>query len=358
MHKNICLIIDTLAGGGGAERVVLSLAQGLSELGCRVDVIVLDDKKSSYALDQFDFQVHHIKTIKHPIRQIRAWKKVKPLKDKIAKIKKNGIEFDLFVANLGDSRRACKWAKLPNTYYCIHIAASKTVFSKLIHKISYFFINRLSRNLNLITVSKGIEQDLLKFGVKPSDVQTIYNPFDFNDIRQQAKLYQVDEQDYIIHLGRFNSQKRHDVLINAYKKSGVKQKLLLFGDGRNIEKTRQLVTDLDLQDQVIFKGFNSNPYPYIKNAKALVLSSDYEGFGMVLVEALVLGTPIVSTNCPSGPNEILIDELAHFLSPIGDTSALAKNIKKMVENSVEITDKYINRFSTEECAKQYLALCD
>jgi glycosyltransferase involved in cell wall biosynthesis len=357
MNKNICLVIDTLSGNGGAEKATLSLAQELSKLNCRVDVVVLDNKISSYPLDEFGFNVHNIDEVKHPIRQIRALKKVKPLQRKIDEI---GIDFDLFVASLGDSRRACKWAKLPNTYYCIHSTVSKTRVSKFFRKASYFFQKMFNEKLNLITVSKGIEQDLLEFGLDSADVQTIYNPFDFSEIKRQAEAYQIDDQDYIVHVGRFGSGKRHDVLIRAYQQSKIKQKLLLLGDdsnktGGNIKK---LVKDLGLQDKVIFKGFNSNPFPYVKNAKALVLSSDFEGFGMVLVEALVLGTPIVSTDCPSGPNEILVDELKSFLSPVGDSEALAKNIKKMVDNPVKITQNYSNRFSAEVSAKQYLVLCD
>lgn len=357
MNKNICLVIDTLSGNGGAEKATLSLAQGLSKLNCRVDVVVLDNKISSYPLDEFGFNVHNIDEVKHPIRQIRALKKVKPLQRKIAEI---GIDFDLFVASLGDSRRACKWAKLPNTYYCIHSTVSKTGVSKFFRKASYFFQKMFNEKLNLITVSKGIEQDLLEFGLDSTDVQTIYNPFDFSEIKRQAEAYQIDDQDYIVHVGRFGSGKRHDVLIRAYQQSKIKQKLLLLGDdsnktGGNIKK---LVKDLGLQDKVIFKGFNSNPFPYVKNAKALVLSSDFEGFGMVLVEALVLGTPIVSTDCPSGPNEILVDELKPFLSPVGDSEALAKNIKKMVSQPIKITEIYTDRFNADVSARQYLSLCN
>jgi len=126
------------------------------------------------------------------------------------------------------------------------------------------------------------------------------------------------------------------------------------GTGKQIKK---LVSDLNLQKKVIFKGFCTNPFPYIKNSKAMILCSDYEGLPTVLIEALILRVPIISTNCLAGPDEILIDELEQFLSPIGDPKALAKNIKKILENPVRITEKYIDRFEAKSSAKKYLALC-
>lgn len=242
-----------------------------------------------------------------------------------------------------------------------HCKRSKNLINKLIRSIKYpLLIKKLYNNQNLIAVSEGVEQDLLNFGIKPKSICTIYNPNDIDFIRQQSKEYIADEQDYIIHVGSFTNQKRHNILINAYLKSGIKQKLLLLGDHEKKQGKiiKQLVADLDLNDRVIFKGFEQNPYPYIRGAKALILSSDYEGLSMVLIEALILQVPVVSTDCPHGPREILIDELAEFLSPVGDINALATNIRRMVKNPVKITDKYIDKFRAEKSATQYLSLCD
>jgi len=366
MNKNICLIVETLGAGGGIERVALSLAQSLSSLGCRVDIISLEDQ-ISYPSNNFNFNIHTTKRIKHPIKSVQIARQAKFLQKKITDI---GVYFDLIIANGTKDSRACRKLNLPNTYYCVHAPMSKVIdshannakgFSKLRRKIEHsFLIKKLYKNQNLITVSNGVGKDLIELGVKPKTMQTIYNPFDFNSIKQQSNAYTVKEENYIIHAARFSVGKQHDILIKAYKQSGIKQKLLLLGDDSDNPVSRnvhQLIKDLDLQGKVIFKGFNSNPFPYIKNADALILSSRYEGFGMVLVEALILGTPIVSTDCPVGPGEILIDELKPFLSPIKDVQALADNIKKMVDNPVKITDKYINRFSAEKIAKQYLSLC-
>jgi glycosyltransferase involved in cell wall biosynthesis len=379
MSKNICLIIDTLGGNmaGGTVMSTLSLAQGLSNLDCKVSVIVLDEGASCFLLDEFNFDIHTIKQIKHPIKFIRAAKQSKLLKQKISNA---GINFDLFISNSTYDATVCKKAKLNNVYYVArnalgtqHIQGSsfigfkqqikcsyRNIFKFFIRKFLYkSFIKGLYNNENLITVSKGVEQDILEFGIQPKTIQTIYNPFDFKDIEQQSNEYLVKEEDYIVHVGGLTLVKQHNILIHAYKQSGIKQKLLLLGDdtAENGKQIKQLIIDLDLQNQITLKGFISNPFPYIKNAKALVLSSEQEGFGRVLVEALILGTPVISTNCIAGPSEILVDEFKPFLSPVGDIQALAKNIIRMIDNPVEITDKYTDKFSSEVSAKQYLSLC-
>ena len=365
MSRNICLVIDSL-GGGGAERSVLSLAQGLSNMKCRVDVIVLSDV-ISYNLHNIDFNVHFIKRSSHPVRLIRIVKRVKLLRQKITEI---GVRFDLIVANLVSSSVTCKLAALSNVHYCIH-SSLLTVFSgsyykknkwffRIIHKLDQLLlIEWLYKNKSLIAVSQAVKDELILFGVKPKTIKVIYNPFDFESIRDQAEMFQVNNSDYIIHVGRFSPIKRHDILIKAYKMSGVNQKLLLLGDHDNEtgQRIKQLVVYLGLQDKVIFEGFNSNPFPYIKNSKALILSSDYESLSMVLIESLILKIPVVSTNC-IGPSEIFTNDLMQFLSPVGDVDKLAKNIKKVIKKPVKITDEYVNRFNGKVSCKQYLALCD
>jgi len=361
MSKNICLIVGSF-NIGGLQRVVLSLAQVFSELGNKVVVIALsNDKKSSFPLDECKFSMYAIKKRRNPIRGIQDMENAKSLQNQIAEI---GVDFDLVISNAFETNRICRKSNIPNMCYCFHgtvsaIVNEKTGFSRFRRKIQYLLlIKKLYKNQKLISVSDGVKQDLIKFGAHPEDIQTIYNPFDINDIKRQSKAYAIQEKDYIIHLGHFNSDKQHDILIKAYKKSGIKQKLLLLGDDSKGTggQIKQLVIDLNLQNHVIFKGLISNPFPYVKNAKALILSSKNEGLPTVLIEALILNTPIVSTNCLSGPSEILINELKPFLSPVGDIEALAKNIKKMVNSPIEITNKYFDKFSAEKSARQYLSL--
>lgn len=390
--KNILFVINELKGAG-AQRVVITLANALVSLGHRVEVILMYNY-IDYPIDKLNFNIHIIckkksqnfllKLITFPWKYNFFFPWIYKNFSKI--VKELNIQFDLCISNLWESDVIIKQEKLPNTYHCIHNSPTiiaqnnlkylkpisfKLFFKRLIFStISKNFpfenspknINPFYKNTNLIAVSEGVKKNLLESGIEPKTLQTIYNPFNFANIRQQAQAYQVEEQDYIIHVGRLDSlQKRHDVLISAYKKSDIKQKLLLLGNGgyaKTNKKIHQLVKELNLQDKVIFKGFIANPYPYIRQAKLLVLSSDYEGLPMVLIEALILKIPVVSTDCVSGPSEILIDELSNFLSPIGDITALANNIKKAIDHPVNITEKYITKFDDVKIAKQYLQLAE
>ena len=119
-----------------------------------------------------------------------------------------------------------------------------------------------------------------------------------------------------------------------------------------------LIEELGLRNKIILPGFQANPYIWMKHADLFVPSSDYEGFGNVIVESIICGTKVVSTDCPSGPSEILTGELAQFLCPPGDPVALAEKIKLALECNLEIKPGYYERFSIENCAEKYLNLID
>ena len=146
-------------------------------------------------------------------------------------------------------------------------------------------------------------------------------------LNSQASVLEC--QDYIIHVGSFKEAKRHDVLLKAYAQTDQSLSLLLLGKGKLKDEIQQLVLELNLQDKVVFLGFHENPFPFIKNAKFKILTSDWEGFALVIAEALVLGTPVISTDCPSGPSELLPD---NNLMPMSDVEAIAKKVRQAMSN--------------------------
>ncbi|HIP03051.1 MAG TPA: glycosyltransferase [Campylobacterales bacterium] len=345
----ICLIIDSLAGAG-AERVVVSLAEGFLRLNHEVHIVLLEDVVE-YDVDERIF-IHILKE-----------KDVKTLQKLILELEdSNDKKFDFIYSHLHGKIKIIKQAKLQNIYYMFHIPISKRFENK-------GFINRFLtkkkfqlryKNENLITVSKGIEEDLYAHNFKAKSITTIYNPFNFDAIKSVADVADKDipDTEYIINVARFHFQKRHDVLLKAFAKSGLGCKLLLLGKGSLEEKSKikSLIKKLGIEEKVIMIGFKKNPYPLMKNAKLFVLSSDFEGFGNVLVESLILDTPVVSTNCKSGPSEIMVGNLSRYLTPVVDVDSLARMMKKAFYDEIVIEQGDLERFRDEKIVAEYLEI--
>jgi glycosyltransferase involved in cell wall biosynthesis len=160
-----------------------------------------------------------------------------------------------------------------------------------------------------------------------------------------------------LHVGRAAKAKRHDVLFKALKKVNPAYKLVCLSS--NVKKLNKLSRLLEVEDRVVIPGFQSNPYAWMNRAEVVVLSSDFEGLSMVLLEAIISGTKVVSTDCPHGPSEIMQGQLAQFLVPVQDSDALADAINKAIEADVELnTTPMIDQVSTQQITAKYLALIE
>ncbi|EJN3800925.1 glycosyltransferase [Vibrio alginolyticus] len=213
-------------------------------------------------------------------------------------------------------------------------------------------VKKVFSNVHLVAVSEGIRADIItNFGVNESKVNTIYNLLPFKDIKTKAQLAPEISvsQEYICHVGRHSSEKRIDILLLAYKRlvdNGFTESLLLIGDGPERIKLESMVKSLGLSNKVTFCGFLSNPYPLVSKSKCLVLSSEREGLPTVIIEALCLGVPVVSTNCESGPSEIMQGKLAEYLTRVNCSDDLANKISSvLLGNYPEV--KVPNVFSSD-----------
>ena len=204
---------------------------------------------------------------------------------------------------------------------------------------------------SVVAVSKGVAKDLIHLGIRPQQIRVIYNPIltaNF-DTLASAKLptgqtFSTASQwltnpstPVILGIGRLTPQKDFKTLIRAFAQAQTKQplKLLILGEGSEQSALETLVQQLDLTESVIFTGFVENPLAYMAKADLCVLSSAWEGFGNVLVEAMGVGTPVVSTNCPSGPEEILAAGTYGKLVPVGDISSLANAILATLAHPID-----------------------
>jgi glycosyltransferase involved in cell wall biosynthesis len=163
------------------------------------------------------------------------------------------------------------------------------------------------------------------------------------------------EDSYIVHVGRFNRQKRHDRLLKAFARVQANLKLVLLGEGRLETDIRALVGQLGLTQRVLFMGFRQNPYPWIKGAKALVLTSDFEGLPTVILEAISLGTPVVVTDHPGGIREIIAAD-SPSLVPLDDVDGIAAAIDDAVVHPEKYTSPLDQKFTSRFIAEQWARL--
>ena len=232
----------------------------------------------------------------------------------------------------------------------------KKNFLKLLIKLLYPKADKI------IGISEKLSNDLKKFINK--NVTTIYNPaFDKSIYRlAKKKVHLTNKSDFIINVSRFTKRKDHRTTLLAFNevaKISKKLKLVLIGYGSEMKNILNLSKLLNIKNKVIIIEKCSNPYPYIKKAKLLIHTSVYEGFCNVLVEGIMLNTPVISTNCNAGPSEILLNGRGGDLINIGDFKSLAKNIKKFLKNSKKLKDKTkvskknLERFEIKTNVKKY-----
>lgn len=180
----------------------------------------------------------------------------------------------------------------------------------------------------VVTPSDGVAADL-RDHFRATNVRTIPHGMDRDRILSLAIETPTDlptKSSYIISVGRLADQKDYPTLLHAYalaRQQGVTQNLLILGDGPELPRLQSLTQTLAIAPHVTFSGHRDNPYPYIANAHCYVLSSIYEGFGLALLEALTLGIPAISTDCPSGPAEILDNGAFGPVVPMSTPAALA-----------------------------------
>ncbi len=364
MHNHILMILDSLRGGG-AERVAINLAAGLIRSGCQVTILLLHPS-IEYSVD-FNVQIEILPQQAFTLarisrslnRTITRWL----LRKTVARIEEKFGRIDLTLSSLSPPDRLVASAGLPNTHFMIHQPESihlgrRGIFGQLRTKSRF---RRTYEGKNIITVSNGVLSDMLDaLRVRPNTIRTIYNPIDVEWIREQAnKFIPQFSGDFLISVGRFCRQKRQDLLLRAFALSGIDGNLVLLGKGSEDAEhgLRVLARKLGIMERVHFAGFQPNPYPWISRARALVLSSDYEGLSMVILEALACGTPVVSTDCPFGPAEILAGNSAGILVPAGDEHALARAIAKFWKAPPKVPEGCLHKFTSATVVSQYMSLC-
>lgn len=344
----IAILIYSLSGGG-AERVVSYLLAYLKNKGIEVHLVLMNNT-ISYDIPK-NIPIHYIETSEGGFENgFLKLIKLPLLAYKYAKLL-NRLKITHSFALLTRpsyinilSRYFTTW-KYKITISERSYPSMQHGYNNLQSKINNFLIKKIYPKADqIICNSQGNANDLINnYNIPASLIAVAHNPVAIEHINTIAKKEGFFSSDYlnIVTIGRLDTGKNHQLLIHAVAQFP-KIRLYILGDGGLRKSLTQLITDLNLTERVFLLGFDNNPYKYLKAADLFLFGSNHEGFPNVLLEAMACGLPIVSTNCKSGPDEIMelivpkTDDIMltdyGILSPVGNVKLLQKALAYCLEH--------------------------
>ncbi|HAX77742.1 MAG TPA: glycosyl transferase [Cyanobacteria bacterium UBA11372] len=354
--------------GGGLERVGLNLIKGMMGRNLKLDLVLTS------AIGEFLSDVpSEIRTIdlKTPMgfRLKSAAESILPLKKYLQKEKPDIVVSHLYIYNIVAA--IAKILAMSPTYLVLVEHASLYESRNRGRGTQVWLLPLLMRYLyplagSVIAVSQSLARELeADLKLKPNSIKTIYNPVINESLFLKAKeavehpWFKEGEPPVILGVGRLATQKDFPTLIRAFAMVRQVQpaRLVILGDGPEKAKLAALIQELNLENDVALLGFTKNPYAYMARAGVFVLSSAWEGLPTVLIEAMAIGTPIVSTNCKNGPEEILDGGKYGELVSVGNSEAMAQSILGVLSGDRKQVDPdWLDQFTWKTAIQNYLNL--
>lgn len=350
--------------GGGAERVNLDLAHEFARKGHQIEFVLMQAQgefinEASVSFSITDLNITRVRSLllsltrylknRQPDMLLAAmWPitVIAPIAARLAGCQCRVVvsEHGMLSAEYGD------WGLLHRTM----LKVSAAIGYRLAH--------------HRVGVSSGLALDMAKLSwMRPSDFNVIHNPIPSCAypvaiaMERAENMWGVSSGARIVTVGTMKSVKNHALLLRAFallKRPDAR--LMIVGDGAERKSTLGFAKDLGIAERVIVTGFRNDPTPFYISADLFVLSSDLEGFGNVIVEAMGCGTAVVSTDCPSGPREILDNGNFGRLVPVGDAEAMAAAIEQSLDNPMpkELLKARAAEFKPAIAAAAYLKLME
>jgi glycosyltransferase involved in cell wall biosynthesis len=357
----IAILLPDLRGGG-AERVSVDLAKALKMQGHDVELVLMQARGELLEEAQASFSIVDLVTTRAralPLALARYLRRRRPA---------------VLLAAMWPLTVIAPVAARLSGHHCTVVLSEHNTLS-----VQYRDWGRLHQGMmrasmalayrladRRVGVSAGVVEDITRMsGLQLSAFDVVHNPVPPRSspasaaIKAAEALWDGPPGARIVTIGSMKAQKNHPLLLRAFAK--LKQpdaRLMFVGDGKGRDALLLLANKLGVADRVILAGFHTDPTPFYLTADVFALSSDYEGFGNVIVEAMACGTPVVSTDCPSGPAEILENGRWGLLTPVGDAQALAETMNNALNTTwdAERLRKRAADFAPAVAARKYLNL--
>jgi glycosyltransferase involved in cell wall biosynthesis len=357
-HRNHIAMFLPHLDAGGAERNAVRLANGFVEAGLDVNLVLVRaygsymtdlhkrvnvvnlSSKNTYA--SFPALVRYLR--KHPPRLLLS-----------------SLDLTNLVAILAGSISKVKAPILIQIRSTVSIQKRTWLKKKLEQSILRLLYPMAD---GVICVSHGVARDLVDYiGISHEKLCVIYNPIITPELIEKSRQpiehywFQQPAMPVILAVGRLSEPKDYPTLFAALKiiRTRHDARLIILGEGEERKDLERLRESLGLNDAVDLPGFVDNPFAYMRKASVLALSSKWEGLPSVLIEAMACGCPVVSTDCPSGPAEILAGGQYGHLAPVGDAQTLAGAIDKVLSGDVRKPPAdWLRQFELQPVIQQYL----
>jgi glycosyltransferase involved in cell wall biosynthesis len=359
----ICIFITTF-GDGGVERMLVNLARGLSGLGTAVDFIV--KHTDAPYLDRLPPEVRLI--------EFSPGKPAARVRELLQYLEQNRPDALISAKGRDDvvAMRAKARTNVPTRFYLRPgTAVSERLRARKVNPLRRWLTMRRMRWLyratdGVIAVSEGVAGEIIQAtGIDPGKVRVVRNPNITPELYALAAAplehpwFATGQEPVLLGIGGLRLQKDFPTLLRAFARVNKQRpcRLMILGKGHLHDSLLELARELGISDRVALPGFMDNPYAYLSRAAMFVLSSLWEGSPNVLTEALALGTPVVATDCHSGPREITRNGKYGPLVPVGDVDALARAILATLENPPdgEWLKTAVQEYTMEKSAASYLS---
>lgn len=326
----IAILIGEVTGRGGMETVISNTVTFFNQhTKHNMKIFVLGGSRDETWLQKINQNDYNLLCSAEESKFIRYLKCIFVAPKNIKKYNPDII--------LGADEKSVLYAKLISQLYLKNVKIGTWIHFSLT-SINSFYKRILKKADFHLAISEGLKSEYISNGITNlSNIFLVYNPLDIkHELIKRSK-----EKVHFIYVGRliYDGQKRVNDMLDSLSSVRGDWQLTIIGDGKDKERLMNLADNLGINQRISWLGWKDKPFDCITNASLLLLTSEYEGFGMVLVEAMSRGIPCISTNCPVGPSDIIENGKNGWLYPVRDNKALNVLLNKIMDGSLSLPDQ-------------------